>query len=158
MKNITNKAIMKKNILFTILLFSAVISVAQNRETIDSLYQKLHDEVNIVDPAVKISDIVWERITLPDSSSVFDIALSSQHNIVIGSGAGVYLSAENDINWNFLGLGNMIIHSVAVNNNGDLYAGASQAPGFCMGLYRSTDNGLNWIEVLPDIGVYGNVT
>ncbi len=99
----------------------------------------------------------WEQLYFPDSSSIFSITVDNQQKIIIGSGSGVYRSIDNDNNWVFLGLKHYIIHSVAVNNNGDLYAGASAAPQFDDGLFRSTDNGETWEKVLPDIGVYGNV-
>lgn len=98
----------------------------------------------------------WEQVYFPDSSSVFSICLSGQ-DIYIASGAGVYRSVDNGTSWNLLGLGHRIIHSVAVNTNGDIYAGTSQDPEINEGLYRSTDNGITWDVVLPDIGVYGNI-
>ncbi|MBU2554243.1 MAG: T9SS type A sorting domain-containing protein [Bacteroidetes bacterium] len=98
----------------------------------------------------------WEHVYFPDSSSVFAICLN-HHDIYIASGAGVYNSIDNGSNWNMLGLSHRIIHSVAVNDNGDIYAGTSQDPELSQGLYRSVDNGITWQEVLHDIGVYGNV-
>jgi hypothetical protein len=98
----------------------------------------------------------WEQVYFPDSSSIFSICLSEQ-DIYIASGAGVYRSLDNGTSWNMLGLGHRIIHSVAVNTNGDIYAGTSQDPGINEGLYRSTDKGGTWEVVLPDIGVYGNI-
>ncbi len=99
----------------------------------------------------------WKQLYFPDSSNIFSITIDNQQRIVIGSGNGVYRSFEGDTNWEFLGIKNQIIHSVAINSNGDMYAGCSAAPQFDNGLFRSTDNGIFWEEVLPDIGIYGDV-
>jgi len=98
----------------------------------------------------------WEQLSFPDSSSIFSIAVNVQQEIYIGSGSGIYSSDSDGSNWKFLGLENRIVHSIAINSNGDIYAGTSQSPQID-GLYRSSDGGETWESVLPDIGVYGNI-
>ena len=65
----------------------------------------------------------WKQLYFPDSSSIFSITIDNQENVIVGSGSGVYRSFEGDTNWEFLGIENHIIHSVAINSNGDIYAG-----------------------------------
>jgi hypothetical protein len=98
----------------------------------------------------------WEQLYFPDSASILSIAVNDQQAIYIGSGAGVYRSDDDGINWTLVGLGNRIIYSVAINNNNDIYAGSCRDI-FSEGLYRSSDNGETWIGILPDIGAYGNI-
>lgn len=46
-------------------------------------------------------------------------------------------------------LDNLIIWSLAVNSSGDIFAGNGTD-----GVYRSTDNGVNWLNVGPSLGSY----
>ncbi len=55
-----------------------------------------------------------------------------------------------------MGLSDHTIYSLAINNNGDIYAGSNQDINY-PGLFRSIDNGQTWDPILPDIGVYGNI-
>ncbi len=59
----------------------------------------------------------------------------------------ILLNTYNSYSQNFWektnGLDNIIIYSLAINSNGDIFAGADTS----YGVFRSTDNGDNWLEL-----------
>ncbi|MFW5707363.1 MAG: T9SS type A sorting domain-containing protein [Bacteroidota bacterium] len=67
-------------------------------------------------------------------------------------GGGVYRSMDNGDSWEQSGLPNKYIRSLAVNSQGDIFAGSigdhSQYYG---GLYKSSDNGQTWVELRNDV-------
>ncbi len=57
--------------------------------------------------------------------------------------SGIYRSTNNGDTWNYESVvPNYLVQSLAVNINGDIYAGTDGA-----GIYKSTDNGNTWTEV-----------
>ncbi|HMU41935.1 MAG TPA: T9SS type A sorting domain-containing protein [Ignavibacteriaceae bacterium] len=67
------------------------------------------------------------------------------------SGMGVYYSINNGINWSLLTLPDRCIKSIAVHDESIFVS--TQHFGVFDALYRSTDNGVNWAELingLPD--------
>ena len=107
----------------------------------------------------------WEQLYFPDSSRIFCIAVNEDSHIFIGAGGNnsgdVYRSVNDGTSWDFLEIENRTVYSIAVNTNGDIYAGTSQGltseGDYIGGLYRSIDDGDTWEVVVPDIGVYGNI-
>ena len=65
------------------------------------------------------------------------ITVDNQQKLIIGTESGVYRNIVNDTNWDYLGLNNEMIHSVAVNVNGDIYFTSA----WPLGVVRSLDNG-----------------
>ena len=60
------------------------------------------------------------------------------HNLLAGTGAGVYQSTDNGLTWSFLGLSYQSVYGIAVVGT-DIFAGAMGG-----GVFRSTDGGVSW--------------
>jgi hypothetical protein len=108
----------------------------------------------------------WEQLYFPDTTDIFCIAVNEDSHIFIGAGGsgnsgGVYHSENEGVSWDFLGIENRTVYSIAVNTSGEIYAGASQGHtsqgDFNGGLHRSTDDGFTWEVLDTDVGVYGNI-
>lgn len=54
---------------------------------------------------------------------------------------GIHVSTDNGNNWTYLGLFYEQILTVVVNSQDDIYVGTA------LGVYRSTDDGINWVPV-----------
>ena len=84
----------------------------------------------------------WQLTNAPTSLKVVSIATKSNGYIFIAAeDSGVYRSTNFGQDWMQVndGFSNVFVMSLAVELNGDLFAGA-------WGVYRSTDNGENWIQ------------
>jgi photosystem II stability/assembly factor-like uncharacterized protein len=84
----------------------------------------------------------WSQINNQLSqSAVNSIAVNPLGQIfAYATNYGIFNSTNNGSNWNKLdALGNNFIQSLAINKNGDIFAGTN-------GIYRSTDNGQNFIQ------------
>ncbi len=68
------------------------------------------------------------------------------------SSSGVFKSTDNGNTWNNTSLNSGTIHSLAANSNGYVFAGSNS------GIYRSSDNGVNWIRALDSLTVYSIVS
>jgi photosystem II stability/assembly factor-like uncharacterized protein len=77
---------------------------------------------------------------------VYRIAISGD-NIFIGTGYGIYRSTINELNWHSInnGLGDHTLISAIAVMDSNLFVGAG-------GLFRSTDYGDSWIEVMSAYG------
>ncbi|MDI6768029.1 MAG: hypothetical protein QME52_14510, partial [Bacteroidota bacterium] len=75
-----------------------------------------------------------------DTLGIFSMIIK-QDTFFIGTAKGIFKSTDNGIRWSFTGLSNIGILSLAINDNGHIFAGTGSG-GF--GCYRSTDNGLTW--------------
>lgn len=109
---------MKRFILINILIFSSIIITAQNQYLSEYLYQKLHNEVNIDEPALKSSNIIWERIDVPDSIDIksFKIFDNELYPGAMFGGAYKYM----DDNWVFIGPSYKSVFSFEQYNNDEL--------------------------------------
>ncbi len=65
-------------------------------------------------------------------------------------GGGVYLSMDNGDTWEYVGLWNHYIRSLATNSQGTLFAGSI---GEGVGIYSSDDNGETWTGLKNDVFV-----
>jgi len=67
-------------------------------------------------------------------------------------GGGVYRSADSGDTWEQIGLPNKYVRSLAVNSQGDIFAGSvGDHYLYYGGLYKSTDNGETWVELRNDV-------
>lgn len=92
----------------------------------------------------------WNIVLSTNSNEIFNdfidtsggLFAASQH--YMGEG-GLYRSLDQGDNWELIGLNYHFLSSLAVNSNGELFAGSrghyTQAIG---GVYRSSDNGETW--------------
>lgn len=71
-------------------------------------------------------------------------AVNSVGEVFVGTYDGVSFSNNNGNSWNHLGLFNILIFSLAINLNGDIFAGISGPWNNGIGIYRSTNHGQNW--------------
>ena len=87
--------------------------------------------------------IQW--VNQPCSFSWIKDMVSNGNGIVLAAtyGNGIYISTNNGIGFIESGLANQHARAVSVDNNGAFYAGSDY------GLYKSTDNGITWIEIIP---------
>ena len=80
----------------------------------------------------------WQRIS---SGSVGALSFDSDGHIIIGiARGGVYRSTNNGDSFTYLGLKNSFIDALAINSNGNIFAGTSN------GLFRHSED--TWSEVL----------
>jgi photosystem II stability/assembly factor-like uncharacterized protein len=100
----------------------------------------------------------WEQLLTLSSSEQTNAIISLSTNMVfIGTtdfmgGGGVYRSADNGDTWTHAGLPNKYISSLAVNSQGDIFAGSvGDHYLYYGGLYKSTDNGGTWVELRNDV-------
>jgi len=78
--------------------------------------------------------------------NVFSFVINTNNNIFAGTnGYGVYLSSDTAHTWTPInnGLIHKVIWSLAINPNGHIFAGTESGLGG--GLFRTTDNGSNWM-------------
>ena len=89
----------------------------------------------------------WERTNGPNEGTVNDFYVAANNNIYAGTRGGVFVSSNNGNNWQYIGMGNHIISSVAVAPNGIIFAGTYAFDGSPIaenGLYISTNSGSSW--------------
>lgn len=81
----------------------------------------------------------WQEIDPPALVTAF--AFGSQNEIFAGTYGGIYLSTNSGGNWTArnTGIENIHIISLAIDSNGDLYAGSLED-----GIFHSSDAGLAW--------------
>ena len=94
--------------------------------------------------------------TLPPGGSVWAMATIGNNLFAGTASGGVYFSNDDGASWiqRNGAFPSMQVYSFAVSGN-DIYAGTG-AGGGSAGIYKSSDNGLNWINVTPSTmsGVY----
>ncbi len=95
--------------------------------------------------------------TLYVSTGIFDReAYNSNCNGGVPGGVGVIKSTDGGVTWNQInnGLSGLYVGSLRMdpNNNQVLYAaaGLAECPNAVGGLYKTTDGGANWTEVITD--------
>ncbi|HEY9188962.1 MAG TPA: choice-of-anchor D domain-containing protein [Ignavibacteria bacterium] len=105
----------------------------------------------------------WEPTSGPANTEVWSIAISTSNVIWAGTNSGLFMSTNNGDTWiaknngltsDLIGVGGqtggtpLLIRAIAIkNSNGFLFAGTDY------GLFRSTDNGDNWVKVKSDLKV-----
>lgn len=85
----------------------------------------------------------WQGVPGPDGS-VTNYAINSSGDIFICGGSGFLLSTDDGESWT--GVPPPTLYgeiSITINSNDDVFAGTNGD-----GVYRSTDNGLTWIQII----------
>ena len=86
----------------------------------------------------------WQHIENEFSSnSVYALELLSDGNILAGTGSGIHLSSDNGESWFHSSLVDEIITTFKIDGAGTIYA----CSFYSSNVFRSTDNGLNWVEI-----------
>lgn len=82
----------------------------------------------------------WTQINTGMSVGfIWSIQVNTLGVIFAATEQGVYISTDNGNTWNLSGITGIDVRALAIDNNGDLYAGT-----WGLGVYKSTDNGANW--------------
>jgi photosystem II stability/assembly factor-like uncharacterized protein len=90
------------------------------------------------------------RNGLADTISVEDLAINSSGHVFAATFRnGVFRSTDNGNSWSAVnaGLTNRFVFALAINNNGDLFAGTNS------GVFRSFDNGNTWTATGLSLGL-----
>lgn len=110
----------------------------------------------------------WEKTSAPDNVTTYSLAINSNGDIfagayisgeTVGVNDGVYRSTDNGDNWSKLGLSSSYeAHSIFIRPNGDILIGTWQQPSGPHYLFRSTNNGNSWdtlgvINLITSIGI-----
>ena len=145
---------------------------AQTMDNNDLVYKKLYNEMNF--SKSKRSDIVWERIHIPDGKELRSFEVTSSNELYIGCNDGVYKYLSGA--WDFIGLENQSVVDFEQSENGDLFIASNDLYswdgnsiqylsdiytnplkyisgklfGFNGEVIRSLDNGITW-EIVYDI-------
>ena len=84
----------------------------------------------------------WKRSAL-QNNYVWSIAVRQEGEIFVGTNVGVFRSTDNGESWNQLDIGvqNVDVLALAIDNNGIVYAGTDSA-----GMVFSRDGGESWIQ------------
>lgn len=86
----------------------------------------------------------WEQTSGPTNGNIQKLIVnSSDYLFAINRLSGVFRSTDNGANWTAVntGITDLDVRSLAVNVNGDLFAGSVG------GVFRSSDDGANWTAV-----------
>jgi ligand-binding sensor domain-containing protein len=82
---------------------------------------------------------VWSKLNFGVDDSVCVLTADLQGNIYAGTfHDGLYISSNNGNNWSQIGLSNLTIYSMAINQLGSIYVGTNQ------GIYHSSNEGSSW--------------
>lgn len=95
-------------------------------------------------------DNKWVRIENEDLNriDIFDITMSDEGNLIVGTDFGIYITEDNGKTWSKMGLNNMLITDILLHGN-DMYVGTWSYEG----VFFSSDKGKTWISNntgLPD--------
>lgn len=104
----------------------------------------------------------WKPAGQPGTGHVYALAIARDGYIFAGTGgSGVFRSADEGASWNAVNTGLVLnltsINALAVNEDGQIFAGITTSAYVGSGVFRSIDNGDNWTLVtasLPDLGVF----
>ncbi len=94
--------------------------------------------------------ITWQRTSLPSNSWIYDIAVSPNSSLLVGTSSGIYRSSDNGSNWEELTVSSSdtIIHNIVIHSNGSIFIiSADPFPLFDVRLFRSSDNGTSWTQL-----------
>jgi hypothetical protein len=73
------------------------------------------------------------------------VAINAMGDIFLGAEGGLFYSTDNGESWSLTGLTDVNVSSLAINDSGNIFAGAYYAPS--SGVFISTDNGNTWTQV-----------
>lgn len=104
--------------------------------------------------------INWVQVLELNSTHLFTSLIKTNNGGLLAGeigfmgGGGVYRSEDNGDTWEFSGLYDDYISSLAINSNGEIFAGSrgNQIEGGG-GVFKSEDNGNTWIELTGAIWV-----
>jgi len=104
----------------------------------------------------------WTSVKDLAKTIVYALAINAaSRRVFAGTSRGVYRSEDNGNSWTQLQneLTNLAVHTLAINLNGEIFAGAGAA-GRAGEVFRSTDNGQNWtrVYVYPNLAVSSALT
>src|SRR5205823_1873950 len=89
---------------------------------------------------------VWRQTNGPASGYVTGIATSPTGEIfTFAESGGLFYSSDTGKNWSYLGHAELEINSLTFDSKGNLFGGSWN---YARGLYRSTDQGVTWSNVL----------
>ena len=92
--------------------------------------------------SMAFSQNFWEQTGFNFGGHVYSLVTADNGNIIAGHSNGIYLSTDNGDFWNKVqDTPNDVISLAKSPVNGYLFAGITSPEG---GIYRSTNNGLNW--------------
>src|ERR1035437_2441877 len=88
----------------------------------------------------------WVQTNGPFGGTVYSLLKNNSGDIFAGTSSGLFRSNDNGNNWSQLYdvWTNYNIKSLAINSNGDMFAGISGGDG----VFRSTNNGNNWTQII----------
>lgn len=163
----------RKAILIFYSIMLPLFFYAQSMDNNDSLYKKLNYEINF--SKSKTSDIIWERIHIPEGKELRSFEVTSSNELYIGcNNGGVYKYFIGA--WDLIGLENNGVADFEQSENGDLFIVSNNLYswdgnsiqylsdiytnplkyisgklfGFNGEVIRSLDNGITW-EMVYDI-------
>lgn len=91
----------------------------------------------------------WQQTNGPLGGTVNEVVVNKANGYVFAAiaGAGMARSADNGESWTPInsGLTNLTVQALALNANGNVFAGTNQ------GIFRSLDNGASWTQVNTSI-------
>ncbi len=93
--------------------------------------------------SICFSQDFWERTNGPFGGSVNCVEICPDGFIYAGTGGGIYISKDNGSSWNQLSTSSIDLNyvaSITIIANRNIFVRAST------GLFRSIDNGENWIQ------------
>ncbi len=85
----------------------------------------------------------WTNVSTTPASTIRQLPNGTLYAFRSFSASGIFRSTDDGLTWaeQKTGMGNTIVHSLAVAPNGDLFSGSDA------GLFRSTDAGSNWVRI-----------
>lgn len=101
----------------------------------------------------------WRQTNGPDGGSVYSLQSDGNGNIYANAYSAVFRSSDRGQHWDQSGLRTALVASLAVNGQGDVFAGSNN-----LGMFRSTDHGTTWTAInaglteawFPSVAVAGN--
>jgi len=87
----------------------------------------------------------WVNISNGLFYYVRTVAINAMGDIFLGAEGGLFYSTDNGESWSLTGLTDVNVSSLAINDSGNIFAGAYYAPS--SGVFISTDNGNTWTQL-----------
>ena len=91
----------------------------------------------------------WTRVeSFPADAGILDLAADVAGPVWAATTLGVMRSHDGGASWVPAGLEDKWVTALAVSDDGGVYAGAG---GWSGGVFRSTDGGLHWTQIVPSV-------